>query len=152
MMMRRMRSSGQMKNAKADFHMSRTGVHIEHANLDVLGNGIYNHFFQKKKKAKRRGWFSSGNSSGNDNRSEENSKDNKYDLERKISLSEFHDFLNEIGDMLVDMEFSHYDEEDNGWISPRDLGYALITRSNVTKIHEYLNVAVSYTHLRAHET
>jgi len=47
MMMRRMRSCGQMKNAKADFHMSRTGVHIEHANLDVLGNGIYNHFFQK---------------------------------------------------------------------------------------------------------
>ena len=140
MMMRRMRSCGQMKNAKADFHMSRTGVHIEHANLDVLGNGIYNHFFQKKKKAKRRGWFRSGNSSGNDNRSEENSKDNKYDLERKISLSEFHDFLNEIGDMLVDMEFSHYDEEDNGWISPRDLGYALITRSNVTKIHEYLNI------------
>ena len=44
MMMRRMRSSS--KNAKADFLMSRTGVNIDQGNLDVIGNGIYNHFFQ----------------------------------------------------------------------------------------------------------
>lgn len=138
MMMRRMRSSGEMKNAKADFLMSRTGVHIDQGNLDVIGNGIYNHFFQKKKK-KKRGWF--GASDGNSDSDSTDSTENKYDLERKITFGEFRNFLNELGDTLVDMEFSHYDEENKGWISSRDLGYALITRSNVTKIHDYLSIA-----------
>jgi len=138
MMMRRMRSSGEMKNAKADFLMSRTGVHIDQGNLDVIGNGIYNHFFQKKKK-KKRGWF--GASDGNSDSDSTESTESKYDLERKITFGEFRNFLNELGDTLVDMEFSHYDEENKGWISSRDLGYALITRSNVTKIHDYLSIA-----------
>ena len=137
MMMRRMRSSGEMKNTKADFLMSRTGVHIDQGNLDVIGNGIYNHFFQKKKK--KRGWF--GTSDGNSDSDSTDSTENKYDLERKITFGEFRNFLNELGDTLVDMEFSHYDEENKGWISSRDLGYALITRSNVTKIHDYLSIA-----------
>jgi Ca2+-binding EF-hand superfamily protein len=141
MMMRRMRSSGEMKNAKADFLMSRTGVHIDHGNLDGIGNGIYNHFFQKKKK--KRGWF--GTSDGNSDSDSTESTDSKYDLERKITFGEFRNFLNELGDTLVDMEFSHYDEENKGWISSRDLGYALITRSNVTKIHDYLSIARELT-------
>ena len=139
MMMRRMRSSS--KNAKADFLMSRTGVNIDQGNLDVIGNGIYNHFFQKKKNKSKIGrWFGRGGNTSNSDDSN-TSNESKYDLGRKITLGEFRAFLNEIGDTLVDMEFSHYDEENNGWISSRDLGYALITRSNAAKIHDYLGIA-----------
>lgn len=139
MMMRRMRSSS--KNAKADFLMSRTGVNIDQGNLDVIGNGIYNHFFQKKKNKSKIGrWFGRGGNTSNSDESN-TSNESKYDLGRKITLGEFRAFLNEIGDTLVDMEFSHYDEENNGWISSRDLGYALITRSNAAKIHDYLGIA-----------
>ena len=51
MMMRRMRSCGQMKNAKADFHMSRTGVHRA---CKFSPRTDYNHFFQKKESQKAR--------------------------------------------------------------------------------------------------
>jgi len=141
-MMRRMRNSG---NLRQDVLKARTGVSIESSNLDVLGNGIFKHFFVKKKSrfSEIRSLFSSSSSLNNKNNNNNNNNNNgnrEIDRNRKITLREFREFLNVISETLIDMEFSHYDENNNGWISSRDLGYALITRANSQKTHQYLEL------------
>jgi len=57
---------------------------------------------------------------------------------KRLKLRDFHDFLQNLRWEMDDLEFRHYDCNKNGWITPRDFGYALVAGSKVDQLPTFL--------------
>ena len=58
---------------------------------------------------------------------------------KRLKLKQFHQFLQNLRWEMDNLEFRHYDCKNNGWITPRDFGYALVAGSKVDQLPTFLH-------------
>jgi len=62
---------------------------------------------------------------------------------KTLTLKKFEDFLSQLHDEMVSLEFSHYDFNNTGLMSYKDFALSLVASGNVTEIRKYLGRVAS---------